>query len=796
MTFRQFLFIPAILILLGLSACDTPEENYADHIEKGQAYYEAGDFVKARLEYKNAAQIIPADHHVIYYLGLVEEAEGNIQSALSAYLTAEQQQPDFEPVLLKLAQFFLAAKQYDEVRPRVDKILSLNPNNATAYAIRGSVYLGTKKFQDAQRAVDKAMAIDSKDVIANAVQVGLYMAQDNDSAALELLDKAIRATPQELSYHLLKATIYNEQGDIDAVIATYNAIFEIYPEQLNFRIDLARILETYNKPSEIEKLYRQTVRDFPENLGIKRNLTLFLEQEKGLDVAEAEIQTFAQNNPDQKVFYLWLSDLYIKNDQNDKAIATLKSVLDSNPDDLIGLNANTNLARIELKSGDLKLAENLINTVLAKDANNQDALLLRANLAFSQGDYQKAVSDLRTIIQFGTDTLRASRILAEALLIQDRIDLAVDTLIQAAKQYPNSSETMIRLAQLYALRGNPIKAEEILTVIAKNDPQNPLILETMARLLIQTKQLDRAKITTHALSNIEGQNSTASYLNALILDQSGNANDAIDLYKTVIKNDPTAPIAAYALSSLMQGINDESQLIDIKDFLLSLEQKDAVIYTVIGGIEESVGQTLQAEQSFRMAIANTPTTQAPFISLARIIRDEGQIDAATEVLLKAETAIPHEIKAPIMRAQILMNAGDIAQTIAIYETLLERNSNNDAIANNFAHIIADYQYQDIAKLEQARLIAERFINSENPYYLDTLGWVYYRQNQYAQAENILSRAVTALDTPNPQIYYHYGATLLAVGKKAEAKPYLEQALADDADYVGRKDAQQLLKTQF
>jgi hypothetical protein len=79
----------------------------------------------------------------------------------------------------------------------------------------------------------------------------------------------------------------------------------------------------------------------------------------------------------------------------------------------------------------------------------------------------------------------------------------------------------------------------------------------------------------------------------------------------------------------------------------------------------------------------------------------------------------------------------------------------DVIGNNLAHTIAEHQSDNPQQLEKARLIAERFINSENPYYLDTLAWVYYKQGNLAAAEPLLKKARSLLATPNEQIESHY-----------------------------------------
>lgn len=795
MRLRLTLYIVG-LILTGslLASCDSPEQKYEKYMRRGDAYYESHDYVKARLEYRNAARITPTDPRAIYSLGLVEEAEGNLQSALSAFMTAEQQDKKFKPVLRKLAEFFLTAQQPEEARTRINALLDLEPGNPAAHALKGSLYLRNKAFGMAQQEAETALKADPKNVIAYSVLTGIQIAQKQPEKALAVLDKALSLNPKELSFYLLKATIYSEEGDITSVADTYQKIFALEPDQIRFRFDLAKILQESGHAEETEKLYQEIVHDFPDNPEAKLKLTTFLEDKKGTQAAEKEIQTFIQSAPDQKIYYLWLADLYVRNNQNDRAIDALRQVLDQNPDDWLGFNASTALAQIQLNKGDVALAERLIDAVLDKDVNNQNALFLRASLAFSQGDYQKAIIDLRSILSSDPNALRAARVLSEALLIQGHLDLAIDTILQAAQKHPDDKGAMVRLAQMRALRGDRNEARDILLNITKIDPSYPFAWESLARLAIESKQWDKAQDAIAMLEKLDGQETMTTLLKGRVKQESGQTADAIALYETVVKADPAAPMAGYALSSLLEmTAATPEQTEHLRDFLISLDAENPTILTALGNTEVTLNNLEAAESAFRTAISHAPRNQTPYLALAELLAKRNDLAGALDTLQKAQTALPSENRAAMMHAGLLEKAGRIDDAIALYEAILTRDDKVDVAANNLAQLIADSRPKDAAALERARLSAERFINSDNPLYLDTLGWVYFRQGQTTQAQTVLARAVSLLKEPNPQIAYHYGALLLKTGQPTQAQTYLQQATASPAPYSGLDEAKALLK---
>ena len=92
-------------------------------------------------------------------------------------------------------------------------------------------------------------------------------------------------------------------------------------------------------------------------------------------------------------------------------------------------------------------------------------------------------------------------------------------------------------------------------------------------------------------------------------------------------------------------------------------------------------------------------------------------------------------------------------------------------------------------LQRALALAERFRTSDNPYFLDTLGWLNYRKGDLAAAQIYLQRAIS-LAGDERQFRYHLGMALNASGQKARALEELERASADGPDFPGLATARE------
>jgi predicted Zn-dependent protease len=78
----------------------------------------------------------------------------------------------------------------------------------------------------------------------------------------------------------------------------------------------------------------------------------------------------------------------------------------------------------------------------------------------------------------------------------------------------------------------------------------------------------------------------------------------------------------------------------------------------------------------------------------------------------------------------------------------------------------------------------------NGAYLDSLGWVYYKQNKLAEAEEYMRKAVDR-EGHDPTILSHLGAVYIKLGQTERAAEILERSLAEwqkalPADYEADK----------
>jgi tetratricopeptide (TPR) repeat protein len=227
-------------------------------------------------------------------------------------------------------------------------------------------------------------------------------------------------------------------------------------------------------------------------------------------------------------------------------------------------------------------------------------------------------------------------------------------------------------------------------------------------------------------------------------------------------------------------------------YIESLKDKNPAFNTILGESYLLSGKTDQAAASLDAAIGANATQPEPYLDRARMYINDHKPDQALDMLKKAESVAPGDLRAPLVEAQTLGDMGRYQEAIALYGNLLARDPDLDVVANNLAETIADYEYNDPAALQKAQRVAERFTGATNPLFLDTLAWVYYREGNIDRARAVMERAERTGGKLPPQVHYHYGAILLKAGKTDEAKTELKEATANNTSYPGLDEAKKLL----
>ena len=404
--------------------------------------------------------------------------------------------------------------------------------------------------------------------------------------------------------------------------------------------------------------------------------------------------------------------------------------------------------RLLARSRDKKIAFDTLEKIL-----EPYKLTLEAHLALAQGAYTSG------------DNARARREAKAALKLKPDSQLAILTVAQASTK--------------------PEAIQEISAFIKKNPDASDVRL-AYASMLIELKQLDLARAEFEQLLRDKPGDIGSMYaLGALAMD-SGQFKLAEKYFLSFLttleahpeeERDPTATLINLAQIALER--QDTAAAMDWLAKVESYDGKNAVWMSVQVRRAQLMAKNGKLDQARQFLNDLAPESEADQIQVlqaeSQLLRNAGQEDEAMRLLDTAIERFPDN-------TNLLYDYAMLAESqkkLDVMETQLRRVIQL-APASQHAYNALGYSFADRnIHLDEAASLIEKALElaPEDPFILDSLGWVKFRMAKYEEAEQILRRAYQL--RPDAEIAIHLGEVLWTAGKKDSARQLWREAKIKD-----------------
>jgi tetratricopeptide (TPR) repeat protein len=150
---------------------------------------------------------------------------------------------------------------------------------------------------------------------------------------------------------------------------------------------------------------------------------------------------------------------------------------------------------------------------------------------------------------------------------------------------------------------------------------------------------------------------------------------------------------------------------------------------------------------------------------------------------------------------LYMDLNQVDKATADLKALLEKDPDNPGYNNDLGYIMADHDMnldeseklirkaldEDKKQRQKANPEQKPGAVKDNPSYLDSLGWVLYKQKKYKEAREPLEEAVKQPDAQSIEIYDHLAEVLNALGDKDAAVTAWKKGLELPAETKREKE---------
>lgn len=775
---------------LAIAGCGGAQARKAKHLEKGQNYLAAGNLEKARVEFQNAVQIAPLDAEARFEMGVVDEKLGKVREAAQFYQGTIDVSPDHLGARTNLARLYVLSGVSDRALEIMQPAIDKHPDDAELVTLRAAIHLQRKEVEAGLADAQRAVQLDPRNEDAVATLAGVYVSNKEYDKAQQLLETAIVGLPATTELRLVLAQTYANQGKLADSERVLLDLVKLHPNERAHRIRLAQFYSRQNNLDAAEQVLREAGKALPADRELKLSLIDFIATRRSPAAAEAELKTMVAADPKDFELKFALAKFYQGAGKVAQAEDLYQKVIKSEQLDAAGLTARDRLAESRAQQNDVAGAEKLIGEVLAKSPRDDDALVLRGNIALSRKDPKAAIADLRAVLRDQPNSVPVLRTLARAHLANGEPAIAEETLRRALEAGPKDPVVRLDLAQLLAQIGKPEQAKPILADLTKEQPNNVAALDSLFRVCVAVQDYATAQSAAEAMVSVRPKDAIGYFYEGLVAEQDRRLADAARFYAAAVDLEPTAFEPLEAQIRLMVLEKKYPEAVKRLDEVAATAPAVALAPNMKGDLLLAQHHLPDAREAYKAAQSRLPKWWEPYRGLAKVQLAEGDQNGALQTLRNAEASVDQPEMLGLEIATELEAAGKVEDAIREYEDVLRRKPQIEMAANNLAMLLATYR-KDAGSLDQAKKLAARFAESKNLSYLDTYGWVLYKHGETAASVPVLE-SVVARAPKAAEARYHLGMALAQAGNNLEARDNLTRAVDSGTKFAGLDEARATL----
>ena len=344
---------------------------------------------------------------------------------------------------------------------------------------------------------------------------------------------------------------------------------------------------------------------------------------------------------------------------------------------------------------------------------------------------------------------------------------------------PDSEMALLTLAQVTA---DKAEAGRIMASFLVTYPKSAEVRTAYARNLVEQKQLDKARAEFLQLLAVQPGSLTSLYAMGMLGVQTNNLPEAekyLGRYVSELAANPDDDRdPTQALLVLAQIAEDRNDTPAALNWLAQIESGEGVLSAQIkrAQIVAKRGNLAEARQILQQIGPDSERDQVQVtLAEAQMLREANDGAAAFTILGDALKRYPDNTELLYDYAMVAEKANNLDVMEKSLRRVIELAPANQNAYNALGYSFAERNI----RLPEAYTLVEKalLIAPDDPFIMDSLGWVQFRLGKLKEAEDLLRRAYTA--RPDPEIAVHLGEVLWVKGQKEDAQKLWRDASTKD-----------------
>jgi tetratricopeptide (TPR) repeat protein len=507
------------------------------------------------------------------------------------------------------------------------------------------------------------------------------------------------------------------------------------------------------------------------------------------EVVERAIEQYAEIyrlDPTDSESALWLARLYRLRNDHDKAEEVLRGMLKEDPDNEPAIEQLTQLL---LDEGKAPEAIALLEDVTKRSPS--PAMLDLLGDAYTQShDLPNAETAYRKAVELDPSELSHQRGLGQTLMSEEKYPQALEVYQKLTELMPDDADVYLRMAQIYRELHQLGKAEDNLVKARQYAPGSLEVMYNEAMLYqAQGRNEDAIRVLSDAVTGIKGQTAglpSRSRSLAILYQQLGqlyrdsqNYQAAIFTYQELGRlGEEEDRRARLLMMDVYRAAKDLPKALQTGKEAVAKYPGDLPIRSSEALLLGESGQTEEGVKMLRSQLTGKPGDRDIYLNIAQVYERGRRYKEAEEAAKAAEvlSGQPRDNEMVwFLLGAIYERQKQFDRAEEQFKKVLAVNPRNAAVLNYYGYMLGDLGI----RLDEAEALVNRALKEE-PFsgaYLDSLGWIYLKQNKLGEAETALRKALEH-ESHDATIHSHLGDLYARTGRPEMAAAEWEKSLVE------------------
>ena len=441
----------------------------------------------------------------------------------------------------------------------------------------------------------------------------------------------------------------------------------------------------------------------------------------------------------------------------------------------------THMAGILASGGHGEKALGVLNRAIEQNPETGEAYFSKGLLLLNLKRQAEAEQAMRAGLARSPEVAVGHYHLGRVLLESGKPEEAMASFERAINVNPSFEPAYLALASMFESRHEKDRAVGVLKKYLQNvNARNRDIRHQLVRLYVDAKDYQGAIKELEDLIAEDPSDLDAQLRVALIQGEQKEYPKAIERLTQILKARPAELKVRDYLGYLYEESKDTQKAIETYKFNVQLEPTYFEGQLHLGVLYYRLKKFPEATEHLGRAIALNPKQPESHIVLGLAYLQQEQFDKAVEVF---QEGIRHNPKNP----DLYFNLGTACDKLNRFDDVVRAMETAIKLDPHHADALnyLGYSYAERGiKIEQALSLTKQAValKPDNGYYVDSLGWAFFKSGLLTEALTEIKRAV-ALVGDDPVIYEHLGDVYAKQQKLSDAREAWLHALELDPSNI-------------